>query len=150
MAVLLAGQVGLESAVPLIIARLNDDFSDVLFEACICTLTQLGTPAVVEAVARAYPVFPHPFWLDATDPLGQIHSNLAVEKVLELLAMTEETEQKYRLANALLCQFASEGIEESRKLLKTPEEAEESICRHHLLNRLMDTNAIMGQSFPEY
>jgi SEC-C motif len=147
LVVRLAGEAHLDSTVPLIIAKLVGDGGDLLNERCAEALTRIGTSAVLEAVAEAYTHAPRHFRLYATDPLENIHSDLAVEKCLHLLRLEKENLIRLNLAHALLSQFAPEGIEEARKLLVGRELDFES---RGLRNYLVETCTIMGVRFPEY
>ena len=81
LVVRLAGQAHLDSTIPLLIAKLLEDGGDLLNEECAEALTRIGTPAVLDAVAEAFPRAEHHFRLYATEPLEYIHSDLAVETV---------------------------------------------------------------------
>lgn len=147
MAVRLAGEAHLDSTVPLLVAKLVEDGGDLLNEECAEALTRIGTPAVLHAVAEAYPSAPRHFRLYASEPLEYIHSDLAVEKCLHLLRQEGEEDVQVNLAHALLSHFAPEGIEETRKLLVGRQLDFESLG---LRNYLVETCTIMGERFPEY
>ena len=102
---------------------------------------------MLEAVAEAFPKAEHHFRLYATGPLENIHSDLAVEKCLRLLAQEKDHGIRRELAHALLCHFAPEGIEAARQLLVGRElDFEDKGLRNYLL----ETCTIMGERFPEY
>jgi hypothetical protein len=143
----LAGQARLDSTVPLLIAKLLEDGGDLLNGECAEALTRIGTPAVVEAVAEAFPTAQHHFRLYTTEPLERIHSDLAVAKCLHLLEEEKEEDIRIHLANALLGQFASEGIEPARRLLLG---REFNFDNRGLRDALLSTCTIMGERFPEY
>ena len=146
LAVRLAGEAQLESTIPFLVAKLLED--DVLLEEeCLRALTQIGTPAVLQAVAEAYPDAPHNFRLYASGPLEYIHSDLAVQKCLLLLPQEEEWDLKSNLARSLLSHFPQEGIEAVRQMLLG---RELDIDDRHLRNYLVATCTIMGEQFPEY
>ena len=147
MVVRLAGEVQLDSTVPLLVAKLIEDGGDLLNEECAKALTRIGTPAMVEAVAVAYPDAPHHFRLYATEPLEYIHSDLAVEKCLLLLRQEKDFDIRINLAHALLSHFAPEGIEETRKLLIGRQLDFEA---KGLRSYLLETCTLMGERFPEY
>src|SRR5207253_8286826 len=113
----LAGQAHLGSAIPLLVTKLLEDGGDILNEESAEALTRIGTPAVLHAVAAAFPGAGHHFRLYSTDPLERIHSDLAVETCLHLLEQEADEGIQIHLANALLSQFALEGIEAARQLL---------------------------------
>lgn len=147
LAVRLAGQAHLDSTVPLLITKLREDGGDILNSDCAEALTRIGTPAVLHAVAEAYPGAGHHFRLYVTGPLEHIHSDLAVEKCLHLLGEEKEDGIRLHLAHALLCHFAQDGIEAARQLFLGRELDFES---RGLRNYLLETCAIMGERFPEY
>ena len=147
LAVRLAGEAHFDSTVPLIVAKLAADGGDLSNEECAKALTRIGTPAVVEAVAEAFPDAPHHFRLYATEPLEYIHSDLAVEKCLLLLRQEKDFDIRIHLAHALLSHFAEEGIEEARNLLVGQQLGFEA---KGLRGYLLNTCTITGERFPEY
>lgn len=147
LVVRLAGEAQLESTVSLLVTKLVEDGGDLLNEECAGALTRIGTPAMLEAVADAFPAAPHHFRRYATEPLEYIHSDLAVNKCLQLLRQEKDEDIRVTLAYALLSHFAPEGIEESRKLLVGRQLNFES---RGLRNYLVETCTIMGERFPEY
>jgi hypothetical protein len=147
LAVRLAGQACLGSAVPLLIGKLQEDGGDLLNEECAKALTRIGTPAVIEAVAEAFPRAEHHFRLYATGPLERIHSDLAVEKALRLFAQEKDVNIRVQLAHALLSHFAQEGVEPARQLLLAGGLGFEG---GGLRQYLLTTCAITGERFPEY
>ena len=70
MVVRLAGQAHLETTIPLIVAKLHEDGGDLLNEECAEALTRIGTPAVLQAVAEAFPTAEQHFRLYASQPAG--------------------------------------------------------------------------------
>lgn len=147
LAVRLAGRVRMESATPLLIAKLAEDGGDLLNEDCAAALARIGSPAVVEAVAEAFPAAPRHFRIYATGPLENIRTDLAVDKCLRLLRQEKEEYIQMNLAYALLSHFAHEGIEEARRLLvgRTLDFHSKGLRQH-----LIETCTIMGERFPEY
>jgi hypothetical protein len=147
LAVRLAGQAHLESAIPRVVAKLHID-TDWLSEECAEALTRIGTPAVLQAVAEPFPGAERHFRRYATTgPLEHIHSDLAVETCLHLLGQEKEMDIRRELAYALLSHFAPEGIEVVRHLLMGRELGFED---KGLRNYLLETCTIMGERFPEY
>src|SRR5262245_12752055 len=117
LAVRLAGQAHLDTTIPLIVAKLLEDGGDILNQECGKALTRIGTPAVLEAVAEAFPTAEQHFHIYASGPLEHIHSDLAVEKCVRLLAQEKDHGIRRELAHVLLCHFAPEGVEAARQLL---------------------------------
>ena len=147
LVVRLAGESHLDSTVPWIVAKLIADGGDLGNEECAEALARIGTSAVIEAVAGAYPNAPFHFRLYATGPLENIHTDLAVEKCLTLLRHEQDEQIRRDLAHTLLSQFALEGIEEIRQMLVRRELDFDS---RGLRNYLVETCTIMGERFPEY
>lgn len=147
LVVRLAGQAHLESTIPLIVAKLLEDGGDLLNEECSKALTRIGTPAVLHAVAEAFPAAEQHFRIYATNPLEHIHSDLAVEISLKLVEQEKDDHIRRELAHALLCQFAPEGIEVARSLLVGRELGFEE---KGLRNYLLETCTLTGERFPEY
>jgi hypothetical protein len=147
LVVRLAGQARLDSTVPLLINKLLEDGGDVLNEECSGALTRIGTPAVLHAIAEAYPRAGRHFRLYATEPLEHIRSDLAVETCLRLLGQEQDETNRGNLAHALLSQFAPEGIEAARRLLVGRELDFEG---RGLRDYLLETCTLTGERFPEY
>jgi hypothetical protein len=147
LAVRLAGQARLEAAIPLIVAKLLENGGDILNEDCAEALARIGTPAVLEAVADAFPKADQSFRIYASGPLENIHSDLAVEKCVQLLAQENDHGIRRELAHALLCHFAPEGVEAARRLLLGRELNFED---RGLRNYLLETCTLTGERFPEY
>jgi len=147
LVVRLAGYAHLDSTVPLLVTKLLEDGDDVLNGACSEALTRIGTPAVLHAIAQAFPGAEFHFRLYATGPLESIHSDLAVEKGLHLLEQEKDVAIQQHLAEALLSQFAWEGIEAARRLLVG---RELDFQGKGLRDYLLQTCTLMGERFPEY
>ena len=146
LVVRLAGQTNLESVVPQIVTRLHED-SYVLSQECAEALVRIGTPAVVQAIAEAFPTAERHFRIHSVKPLENIHSDLAMETCLKLIGKEKDQLIRNDLAYALLSQFAREGIETVRQLLIGEKLDFEGTG---LRDELLDTCTIMGERFPEY
>ncbi|HEY7326991.1 MAG TPA: SEC-C metal-binding domain-containing protein [Gemmataceae bacterium] len=147
LAVRLAGQAHLDTTIPLIVGKLLEDGGDILNQECAEALTRIGTPAVLEAVAEAFPTAEQHFRIYASGALENIHSDLAVEKCVQLLAQEKDHGIRRELVHALLCQFAPEGVEAARRLLLGRElDFEDKGLRNYLL----ETCTLTGERFPEY
>ena len=143
----LAGVAQLESTIPLIISKLLMDGSDLLNEECARALIRIGTAEVLHAVAEAFPTAPHHFRIYAIGPLERIHSDLAVETCLHLLRSEKNTHIQGSLGEALLFQFAPEGIVEARRLLV---DRDLDFVGKGLRHYLLETCTFTGERFPEY
>jgi hypothetical protein len=147
LVVRLAGQAHLDFTIPLIVTKLLADGGDLLNEECAEALTRIGTPAVLHAVAEAFPTAEQHFRIYATNPLEHIHSDLAVEICVKLLEHEKDEVIRRELANSLLYQFAQEGIEVARQMLVN---RDLDFDGKGLRNCLLETCALMGERFPEY
>ncbi|HUY89025.1 MAG TPA: SEC-C metal-binding domain-containing protein [Pirellulales bacterium] len=142
----LAGQAHLESTIPLIVTKFDED-ADLLNEECAEALTRIGTPAVLQAIAEAFPTAERRFRLYATGPLEKIHSDLAVATCLDLLPQEKDEQIQRDLAHALLSQFAQAGIDVARQRLVGRTLDFDS---RGLRNYLVETCTLTGERFPEY
>ena len=147
LVVRLAGQAHLESTIPLIVGRLLEDGGDLLNEECAEALTRIGTPAVLNAIAQAFPTSEQHFRIYATNPLEHIQSDLAVEISLKLFAREKDDHIRRDLAQTLLAQFAHEGIEIARNLLVGKEL---DFNEKGLRTFLLETCTFTGERFPEH
>src|SRR6476660_3309315 len=98
--------------------------------------------AVLYAITEAYRTAEQHFRLYASGPLENIHSDLAVEKCVQLLAQEKDHGIRRGLAHALLCQFAPEGVEAARRLLLGRELDFED---RGLRNYLLETCTLTGE-----
>ena len=142
----LAGQAKLESMIPLIFSKFEDG-ADMNNEEGSEALTRIGTESVLRAVAEVYPTAADSFRLYATNPLENIHADLAVEICLQLQANEPEYHIRSNLLYALLNHFPDDGMESARQFL-----IEQGIdfMSQDLMNSLLDVCTLTGQRFPEY
>jgi|SRR5579864_2415468 len=147
LVVRLAGLAHLDAALPLLINKLLEDGGDIVNEQCAVALSMIGTPAVLHAVAATFPSAEQHFRIYALEPLESIHSDLAVETCLRLLEQERDKTIEANLAQALLSQFAPEGIEEARRLLVGRDLGFEG---RSLRDYLLETCTLTGERFPEF
>ncbi|MBY0525672.1 MAG: SEC-C domain-containing protein [Gemmataceae bacterium] len=141
----LAGRMRLEPAVPLIVAKLHE-MGEILSEESVNALGRIGTDAAAEAVTEGWLAAEWDYRLYATGALEKIHSDTTVRKCLELLPQDPDTSIRSRLADALLAQFAFEGIEPIRQMVERRAYDSFSV---DLMNRLVAVSTIMDVTFPE-
>jgi hypothetical protein len=115
----LAGEMRLEAAVPHIIAKIKeaDEHADLLFEETEQALVKIGTDAAVEGAAT---LFSDSIWvprISACCVFQHVHSDLSVAKALQQLPHEKDATIKAWLAQALMSQFAYEGIEPVRQVV---------------------------------
>lgn len=146
LTVKLAGLLRLETAVPLIVDKLRVD-DDLLAGSCVKALSRIGTDTVVAAVAEGCADAEQHFRLYSTGILENIHSDLAVEKALCLMAREKDQDIQRELAHAALSHFADEAIEPVRRLIRSKRIHGEL---RHLRDYLVETCTIMERRFPEY
>lgn len=142
----LAGLLQMEAAIPAILGKLHED-DDVLAGHCIYALSRIGTDAVLAAVAGDFANAERHFRLYAANVFDNIHSDLAVEKTVSLLAGEEDRQIRQDLAHAALSQFAWEATEPVRQLLRSQRLDFEL---RDLRDYLVETCTIMDVRFPEF
>jgi len=142
----LAGEMRLESAIGLVVKKLHEE-GDVLSEECVEALGKIGTDAAASAVAEGWLEASWEYRLYATGALEGIHSDTTVRKCLELLPQEHDLSIKTGLADALLGQFADEGIEPVREMVN--QQAYDSM-HSDLMRKLLAVGTVMGVTFPEY
>jgi hypothetical protein len=144
--VMLAGEMRLEPAIPLIVKKLHL-VGEVLSEQCVEALGKIGTDAAAEAVTDGWLDAKWDYRLYATSALDKIHSDTTVRKCLELLPQEKDLGIRTNLADALLSQFADEGIEPVREMVQR--RAYDSMSSD-LMRKLVAASTILGVTFPEY
>ena len=102
---------------------------------------------MLHAVAEAFPAAEDHSRIYANKPLETIHSDLAVETCLHLLAEEKDERIQMQLALAVLAHFAEEGVEVARRLLLGREIDFDS---RDLWDSLLETCTLTGARFPEY
>lgn len=141
----LAGEMRLVRAIPLIVAKLHD-MGEILSEECVDALGMIGTDAAAEAITEGWLATEWDYRLYATSALEKIHSDMTVQKCLELLPQDKDENIRTKLADAVLAQFAFEGIEPVRQMIERGEYDSSSL---DLLRRLVAVSTIMDVTFPE-
>jgi hypothetical protein len=144
--VMLAGEMRLERAIPLVVKKLHE-CGDVLSEQCVESLGKIGTDAATEAVAEGWLESEWDYRLYATSALDKIHSDTTVRKCLELLPQEKDLGIRTNLADALLGQFADEGIEPVREMVQR--RAYDPMSSD-LMRKLVAVSTVLGVTFPEY
>ncbi len=141
--VYMAGEMRHEPAVPLIVGKLHED-GEVLNEECMYALTKIGSDSVIRSIDEAFSTAEWSFRLFASDVLGHVHSDLAVEVCGELLGAEEDYEIRSYLAVSLAEQFSTEGNELARQVVLG-----ESGDPFDLKEALLASCTLLGQDFPE-
>jgi hypothetical protein len=118
-AVKMAGEMRLEPAIPLIIAKLRegDEEDEWLNEQCESALVKIGGDAAIHAVAEMYRHGDERMRRAACFVLEHVHSDLAVATALEFLPNEKDPSTRAFLAGGLASHFAFETIEPLRQLV---------------------------------
>ncbi len=118
-AVRMAGEMRLDAAVPLIIAKLKEDVEEAewLTAQCDSALAKIGGDATISAVAEMFREGGWHLRMDACSVLQHVHSDLAVSTALELLPSEEDRTVRAFLAGGLVSHFAFEAIDPLRQLV---------------------------------
>jgi hypothetical protein len=144
--VMLAGEMRLKPAIPLVVKKLHE-CGELLSEQCVEALGKIGTDAAAEAVAEGWLEAEWDYRLYATSALGKIHSDTTVRRCLELLPQDKDLDIRTKLADALLGQFADEGVEPVRKMVQRRAYDPAS---SDLMRKLVAVSTALGVTFPEY
>jgi hypothetical protein len=142
----LAGEMRLGRAIPLVVKKLHE-CGEVLSEECVEALAKIGTDAAAEAVAEGWLESEWDYRLYATSALEKVHSDTTVRKCLELLPQDKDLDIRTKLADALLGQFADEGIEPVREMVQR---RAYDPTNSDLMRKLVAVSTALGVSFPEY
>lgn len=142
----LAGLIRLQAAVPILVAKLQQN-DDILASKCEGALIRIGSDDAIVAIADQFPGSDNHFKLYSAGVLEDIHSDLAAEKCVSLLTQEKQRFIQQRLAEAALSQFTYGAIEPVRQMVLTQRLDGEL---RHLRDYLVETCEIMGERFSEY
>jgi hypothetical protein len=146
MAVRLAGEIKLVTAIPYLLDRL-EDCGTWLYEEARQALAKIGNDAVVEEIAQRYPDADLDFQYATASALEEIHTDASVQTCLELLDQEDEGELRGNLLQSALMNFSPAGIEPARQhVLSTPKSPEMLAVR----SALLVASKLMGETFPEF
>lgn len=144
----LAGKLRLEEAVPVLVERLHE--SDEFYaDSCVMALKNIGSDAVVAAIADQWGEGDSEFRCLAAEVLGDIPSDLGAQKCMDFFRVERDEEVKLFLARALLQQFESEAVEPIRQMVLGAGEDVDADERD-LRGDLVAVCAISGATFPEF
>lgn len=145
----LAGRMGIERAIPLLIECIDsgDEWTE---DEIGPALGRIGTRKALLAVAHAWWDTGNPSSrIGLTEPLERIKSDLALERSLAFLEREEDLDVAVSLAGAALSHFDERAIEPCRRLVLGDEDEldpEELGVR----DELVAAATVMGETFPEY
>jgi hypothetical protein len=143
---MLAGEMRLERAIPLVVKKLHE-CGEILSEECVEALGKIGTDPAAEAVAEGWLDAEWDYRLYASSALEKIHSDTTVRKSLELLPQDKDLDIRTKLADALLGQFADEGIEPVREMVQR---RAYDPMNSDLMRKLVAVSTALGLTFPEH
>jgi hypothetical protein len=138
----LAGDLLHQPAIPLIVGKLHEDV-ETLSEEIPYALVKIGGDDVIRAIQQDYLTAEWHFRLYAGGILGKVHTDLAVQVMIELLPQEPDLELQDFLAQDLVDHFSTEGNEVARKILLDNPDLDS------LRNDLVAACTLMGQDFPE-
>ena len=141
----LAGEMRLEQAIPLLVAKLHEE-GDYVLEESVNALGKIGTDCAAEAITEGWLATGWDYRLFATSALEKVHSDTTVRKCLELLPQDKDSDIRTKLADALLAQFPEEGIEPVREMVARRAYDSQGL---DLPARLVAVSTIMDVTFPE-
>jgi hypothetical protein len=146
----LAGELRLEEATPYLIVQLANEVDDRLRDASSRALVQIGSDAVVEALAALFPELDHETSLEAAAILGNIRVSKAFTACLELFQAegARYPEIGEQLAMSLVRQCNTEGIVPVRQLLAAAEEWTVDLIE--LRRELLSLCQLSGERFAEF
>src|SRR5262245_39700748 len=144
--VMLAGEMRLERAIPLVVKKLHE-CGEILSEQCVEALGKVGTDGAAEGVAEGWLEAVWDYRLYATSALEKIHSDTTVRRCLELLPQDNDLDIRTKLDDALLGQFADEGIEPVREMVQR--RAYDPMSSD-LVRKLVAVSTALGVTFSEY
>jgi hypothetical protein len=141
----LAGEIRFQEAVPVLLSKLDLD-DDVLKGECQRALVKIGTDAVLRGIRNEYRGGDWSLRLALTEPLSHIHSDLAVEVGLELLAVEQAADLRTFLGIGLARQFSTEATEAVRQLVLI-DDYDEAVA--DLSEDLAIAGTLLGPEFPD-
>jgi len=142
----LAGDLRLTAAVPLLIESLKivDDWFN---EEAQRALLKIGGDAVVEAVVNEFPREDWYFQFSGAGVLENIHSDLAIQKSIELFLEEPDDTILTFLGQATLSHFSTDAIEPVCEYIRTTAIDPDVI---KLRETLIAVSTVLGVDFPEY
>ena len=141
LAVRLAGEMRLEKALPLLVAKLHKDGGDLLNEECVRAFAKIGTDAAVGAIRESFPTAPWHYKLYASSALEMIRSDTVAPVCLELHEHEEDGSVSVHLLRAALNAFSSQAVAPVRDLTLAG--------IYELRWRLVAVVTLMGIGLPE-
>ena len=142
----IAGEMRLNEAVPLLVRWLGDE-DLYLSEGAGEALERIGGDLVVRAIGARWRRADAEFRCSAACRLGYVRGDLCIERCLDFFECEEDHGTKLALADALLGNFAEEGIDPVWMFLADIDDESDWDARD-LRYRLVAVCEIIGRTFP--
>ncbi|WP_198000779.1 SEC-C metal-binding domain-containing protein [Gimesia fumaroli] len=142
----LAGDLRLIESVPLLIESLKiiDDWHN---EEAQRALVKIGGDVVVEVVVNEFPTEDWHFQISGSSVLENIHSDLAIQKSIELFIEEPDDTILPFLGQATLSHFSTDAIEPVCEFIRTTAIDPDVLS---LRETLIAVSTVLGVEFPEY
>jgi len=137
----LAGLIRLDSAAPLLVAKLKDDDGDFTNEECTHALTRIGSDAAVEAIAKDFHSAPSHYRLYASSALQDMRGENVVTTALELLKGKEDWDTQAKFIGAALANLDPNGLRAATDFGLDD--------LHEYRREIIATAMLTGESFPD-
>lgn len=144
--VILAGEMQLKQAIPYIVKKLHID-GDYCNERCVEALIKINTDAVVQAIFNDFMDAEWHFRLYASSCLEHIHTDLTVDRCLDLAKKERDLTIKTYLARALISQFSYKAMDFVYAMVKKGR-WDGVYC--DLKEDFLTACIIMGKTYPEH
>ncbi|MEQ8667774.1 MAG: hypothetical protein RIC12_01295 [Pirellulales bacterium] len=146
----LAGKMRLDAAVPVLIEKLLGSDLDVS-DDCVTALGTIGTDEVVGALRSVYWDADPEDRIGIIEPMESVHTELAVDTLLELFHGENNLEPAIYLGTVLLGKFDGRAIEPVRELILSNKDDEEHDPElEDLRIELIVSCMLMDRYFPEF
>ncbi len=146
-AIRLAGEMKLEAAIPLMMAKLHEPPEEWISEECLRAFTKIGSAAVIKKFVEDYAASEGFQRLSIACTLEDIHSDQSVQACFDFLSLERDQLVRGILLKAILFNFATEGIAPARQfVLTTPLDPDVLEVRSTLLTACK----LMEERFPEF
>ena len=146
VAVLMAGELRLEAAVPCLVPLLYDD-ADLLRDDAAGSMAKIGTDEAIAQLARRCPTAYKGFRRRAAVVLEHIHTERAAATLFDWLRNETHETVRPRILRALLCGFVPAAIEPAREQLIAAGELTTEL--KNLRIELVALSTLTGADFPE-
>jgi hypothetical protein len=144
--VILAGEMRLPAAVPMLVEKLHIE-GEIVWEECVTALAKIGTPEAAELLARDWVNEIWDYRLFASGTMENIHTDATVRVCLDLLPGEKDAGIRTNLARGLLGNYTFEGIEPVRDLIRKRQYDSQVM---DLPRKLVAISTALEVTFPEF